>query len=143
MVSAKLIKRSSRTEEMAMKLTAQQSDRAAGVLLGTAAGDALGAGYEFTYPKAEVTIDMIGGGMFDWAPGEWTDDTSMAVAVAEVAASGVDIGRDDGLDAVAAQFVRWIDSNPPDVGNQTRAVLSARDGSAAAMQERARSITGR
>src|ERR1700704_4861666 len=110
MVSAKLIKRSSRTEEVAMKLTAQQSDRAAGVLHGTAAGDALGAGYEFTYPKAEVTIDMIGGGPFDWALGEWTDDTSMAVAIAEVAATGIDIGSSDGLDAIAAQFIRWYDS---------------------------------
>ncbi|MBV6757758.1 ADP-ribosylglycohydrolase family protein [Rhodococcus opacus] len=126
-----------------MELTERQTGRAAGVLIATAAGDALGAGYEFTVPAADAVIDMVGGGMFEWAPGEWTDDTSMAVAIAEVAASGVDIGRGDGLDAVAAQFVRWIDSNPPDVGNQTRAVLSARDGSATAMQERARSITGR
>lgn len=59
MVSAKLIKRSSRTEEVAMKLTAQQSDRAAGVLLGTAAGDALGAGYEFTYPKARDRKSVV------------------------------------------------------------------------------------
>ena len=49
-------------------------DRAAGVLLATAAGDALGAGYEFTYPD-DAAIGMIGGGSFDWAPGEWTDDT--------------------------------------------------------------------
>jgi ADP-ribosyl-[dinitrogen reductase] hydrolase len=126
-----------------MKLTAQQSDRAAGVLLGTAAGDALGAGYEFTYPKAEVTIDMIGGGPFDWAPGEWTDDTSMAVAIAEVAATGIDIGSSDGLDAIAAQFIRWYDSKPADIGNQTRAVLSVRSESAAAMADRARAISGR
>lgn len=126
-----------------MKLTAQQSDRAAGVLLGTAAGDALGAGYEFTYPKAEVTIDMIGGGPFDWAPGEWTDDTSMAVAIAEVAATGIDIGSADGLDAIAAQFIRWYDSKPADIGNQTRAVLSVRSESAAAMADRARAISGR
>ena len=33
-----------------MKLTPAQADRAAGVLLATAAGDALGAGYEFSYP---------------------------------------------------------------------------------------------
>ncbi|MER2208681.1 MAG: ADP-ribosylglycohydrolase family protein, partial [Rhodococcus sp. (in: high G+C Gram-positive bacteria)] len=109
-----------------MKLTAQQSDRAAGVLLGTAAGDALGAGYEFTYPNTEVTIDMIGGGPFNWALGEWTDDTSMAVSIAEVAATGIDIGGSDGLDAIAAQFIRWYDSKPADIGNQTRAVLSTR-----------------
>ncbi|MGV0157780.1 ADP-ribosylglycohydrolase family protein [Rhodococcus sp. GB-02] len=125
-----------------MKLTAQQSDRAAGVLLGAAAGDALGAGHEFTYPNSEVTIDMIGGGPFNWAPGEWTDDTSMAVAIAEVAATGIDIGSSGGLDAIAAQFIRWYDSKPADIGNQTRAVLSARSESAAAMADRARAISG-
>ena len=37
---------------------------------------------------------MVGGGGFGWAPGEWTDDTSMAIAIAEVAATGADL-RDD------------------------------------------------
>lgn len=53
-----------------MKLSELQTHRAAGVLLGTAAGDALGAGYEFTHPKPGTAIDMIGGGPFNWAPGE-------------------------------------------------------------------------
>lgn len=126
-----------------MALTAQQCDRAVGVLLATAAGDALGAGYEFTHPTADAVIDMIGGGVFGWEPGEWTDDTAMAVAVAEVAATGVDLGGAAGLDAVAAQFVRWFDSGPKDIGNQTRAVLSHRPAGAAAMQARARALTGR
>ena len=126
-----------------MDLNTQQSDRAAGVLLATAAGDALGAGYEFTHPSADTAIEMIGGGPFNWAPGEWTDDTAMAIAIAEVAATGVDIGHGVGLDGVAAQFVRWFDSNPADIGNQTRAVLSQRPASAEAMTARARAITGR
>lgn len=126
-----------------MKVTAPQMDRAAGVMLGTAVGDALGAGYEFTYPTAATRIDMIGGGTFAWEPGEWTDDTAMAVAIAEVAATGADIGRGRGLDAVAAQFVRWYDSNPKDIGNQTSSVLRRRAGSAAAMQAHARALTGR
>ena len=66
-------------------------DRAAGVLLASAAGDALGAGYEFSYPDPETTIAMIGGGPFGFAPGEWTDDTSMAVAIARVTATGADL----------------------------------------------------
>lgn len=66
-----------------MRLTTAQNDRAAGVLLATAAGDALGAGYEFTYPTPETAIRMIGGGLGPFAPGEWTDDTSMALAIAE------------------------------------------------------------
>ena len=67
-----------------MKLTPLQNDRAAGVLVALAAGDALGAGYEFGAPLpdgAEVT--MKGGGPFGFAPAEWTDDTSMAVPIAQ------------------------------------------------------------
>jgi hypothetical protein len=57
-------------------------DRCAGVLLGLAAGDALGAGYEFrTPPRGDAA--MIGGGLGGWEVGEWTDDTQMAVCIAE------------------------------------------------------------
>ncbi|MFC4376033.1 ADP-ribosylglycohydrolase family protein [Nocardia halotolerans] len=115
------------------------SDRVAGVLVGTAAGDALGAGYEFTHPGPDAVIDMIGGGVFRWAPGEWTDDTSMALAVAMAAVNGPGID----LEAVAAGFVSWFDSKPPDIGNQTRTVLSARPSSALDMQAVAMSLTGR
>ncbi|MCR8693838.1 ADP-ribosylglycohydrolase family protein [Rhodococcus sp. AB351] len=126
-----------------METTAAQNDRAAGVLLATAAGDALGAGYEFTYPTDATPIDMIGGGLGPFAPGEWTDDTSMALAIAEVSATGVDIGEGAGLDAVAAQFLRWYATNPKDIGNQTRAVLREAGPTAATMTARARSLPGR
>ncbi len=72
-----------------MNLDTVQLDRACGVLLATAAGDALGAGYEFGPPlPAGAPVTMTGGGHFCWAPGEWTDDTSMALAIAETAATG-------------------------------------------------------
>lgn len=119
------------------------SDRAAGVLLASAVGDALGAGYEFTHPTPGAVIGMVGGGAFDWAPGEWTDDTAMTVAVARVTATGADLNTTAGLDAVAAGFADWYASRPKDIGNQTRAVLSARDTTAAGMSETARRITGR
>ena len=96
-----------------------QDDRIAGTLLVTGIGDALGAGYEFSAaPSGD--IDMIGGGLGPFAPGEWTDDTAMAVAIAEVAASG-------GLDPVAIgeRFLDWYRSSPPDMGNATRAVLGS------------------
>ncbi|MBL1077832.1 ADP-ribosylglycohydrolase family protein [Nocardia sp. 2] len=125
-----------------MDLSAEQADRAAGVLLGTATGDALGAGYEFTHPGPEVVIDMIGGGPFDWAPGEWTDDTSMAVAVARAAAEAGNLHEVSGLDAVAAEFVRWWDSKPPDVGNQTSQVLRWRDRTGREMQVHAHELSG-
>jgi len=126
-----------------MKLTGAQADRAAGVLLATAAGDALGAGYEFTHPAKDVEITMIGGGLGGFEPGEWTDDTSMALAVARVTATGADLRTTEGLDAVAAGFAEWYASGPKDIGNQTGAVLSARDASAAAMQATARKVHGR
>lgn len=126
-----------------MTMHAGQADRAAGVLLGNAVGDALGAGYEFTYPRPADAITMKGGGPFGFAPGEWTDDTSMAVAVARVTAKGIDLRTDEGLDAVAAGFAEWYDSHPKDIGNQTRAVLSHRQRTGRELQASARKLTGR
>lgn len=120
-----------------MKLTDIQHDRARGVLLGTAAGDALGAGYEFGYPSPETVVAMIGGGTFDWAPGEWTDDTSMALCVARALEAGGDV------DDIAENFRTWFAQNPPDVGNQTRAVLSQVTRSGADMTAAAASLPGR
>lgn len=102
------------------------ADRVAGALLGTACGDALGAGYEFGPPLADdMPVDMIGGGVFGLEPGEWTDDTSMTICVLEAAAAGHDLRTEEGLTAVAAGFMRWFDGRPKDVGNQTAAVLSS------------------
>ncbi len=106
-----------------MKLNTAQRDRACGVLLATAAGDALGAGYEFgPSVPAEVEVTMRGGGAFRWAPGEWTDDTSMAVAIAEVAARGLDLRTEQAQDAIVARWYAWS-RTASDVGNQTRHVL--------------------
>ena len=97
------------------------TDRIEGTLLGLAAGDALGAGYEFRHPPFGE-IAMIGGGLGGFAPGEWTDDTSMAICIAEVAASGsID------LDAIGDRFLDWARSGPADIGISTGAVLSRAD----------------
>ena len=59
-------------------------DRYRGALLGLAAGDALGTTLEFKSPgEFEPLTDMVGGGPFRLKPGEWTDDTSMALCLAE------------------------------------------------------------
>ena len=100
-----------------------QADRIVGAVLGSAAGDALGAGYEFTDPGLDTPIYMKGGGIFGWAPGEWTDDTQMAVAVLDAAAGG-----ELDMEGVAANFLAWFDSMPTDVGNQTASVLSSATG---------------
>lgn len=110
---------------MAMHLSTAQTDRAAGVLLTTAAGDALGVPYEFDSPPVAAELaEMKGGGLGNFAPGEWSDDTSMAVAIAEVAATGADLTTPDALDAIASGFLRWFNDGPPDIGIQTSAVLN-------------------
>lgn len=101
-------------------------DRVAGAILGTAAGDALGAGYEFgSAHLGPAGPQMIGGGLGDFAPGEWTDDTSMAWCVLEVAARGRGLLSDEALTEVARNFRDWYDSAPTDIGIQTRQVLGA------------------
>ncbi len=65
-------------------MPANTRSRFLGALLGLAAGDAVGTTVEFkprgTFPPV---TDMTGGGPFDLAPGEWTDDTSMALCLAQ------------------------------------------------------------
>ena len=60
------------------------SDRYAGTLLGLACGDAVGTSVEFC-PRGTFSplVDMVGGGPFNLVPGQWTDDTSMALCLAE------------------------------------------------------------
>ncbi|TYL50071.1 hydrolase [Nocardioides sp. BGMRC 2183] len=108
-----------------MTLTTAQTDRAAGVLLASAAGDALGVPYEFNHPPSAAELaEMKGGGLGNFAPGEWSDDTSMAIAIAEVAATGADLTSAEALDAIASGFLRWFNDGPPDIGIQTSAVLN-------------------
>lgn len=96
-------------------MTAITSDRIAGTLLGLACGDALGAPYEFG--PGTLTPEMKGGGPFGWEPGEWTDDTQMAICIAEEGATGQIVPS-----AVGDRFVAWI-RGQKDVGIQTRAVV--------------------
>ncbi len=97
------------------------ADRSAGVVVASAAADALGGPHEFGPSiSADRTLAMTGGGGFAWGPGEWTDDTQMALALLTPLAMG---NRD--VTAVEAGFTAWYSSGPTDVGNQTGAVLGA------------------
>ncbi len=79
-------------------------DRAKGSLLGLAVGDALGAAVEFQAPGSfEPVTGMRGGGFHGLGPGEWTDDTSMALCLAE---SLVTCGRFDARDQME-RYLRW------------------------------------
>ncbi len=107
-----------------MKLNSAQTDRACGAVLGSAVGDALGAGYEFG--SARVGTDgpqMIGGGLGNFAPGEWTDDTTVAWCILDVAATGQDLRSDAALTAIGRNFRTWYESRPADIGIQTSNVL--------------------
>lgn len=98
-----------------------------GALLGLAAGDALGTTLEFKSPGSfEPIDDIVGGGPFGLKPGQWTDDTSMALCLAE---SLVERGGFDPMDQLA-RYVRWMDEGHLsstgscfDIGNATRAAL--------------------
>ena len=65
-------------------MTPDLPDRYAGTLLGLACGDAVGTSVEFC-PRGTFSplVDMVGGGPFNLVPGQWTDDTSMALCLAE------------------------------------------------------------
>lgn len=102
-------------------------DRFRGCLLGLAVGDAVGTTVEFrtrgSFP--EVT-DMMGGGPFGLEPGQWTDDTSMALCLA------TSLVERDGFDArdQMERYVRWyregyLSSTGRcfDIGNTVRGAL--------------------
>lgn len=81
-------------------------DRSRGALLGLACGDAVGTTLEFKPPGSfEPIADMVGGGPFGLQPGQWTDDTSMALCLAE---SITTVGGLDLADQLQT-YVRWRD----------------------------------
>lgn len=110
-------------------LTHDQQIRATGAVVGSAVGDAVGAPFEFqgpgrygrTFPRQVKggTGEMIGGGAFDWAPGEFTDDTQMAVALAE---SLLEAGGFD-PDVAWTRFRAWC-AGARDVGITTSHALA-------------------
>ena len=103
-------------------------DRFSGCLLGLAAGDAVGTTLEFRPPGSFAPIDdMVGGGPFLLRPGEWTDDTSMALCLAD---SLVDCRGFDARDQME-RYSRWeadgyLSSNGRcfDIGNTVQHALS-------------------
>jgi ADP-ribosylglycohydrolase len=102
-------------------------DRQRGCLLGLAVGDALGAAVEFEEPGTfEPLTGYRGGGPHHLNPGEWTDDTSMAVALAHsIAEAGWDLSDQ------ARRYVSWwrdgqysVNGRCFDIGITTRSALA-------------------
>ena len=82
-------------------------DRARGMLLGLACGDAVGAAVEFK-PRGSFPLvtDLLGGGKFRLEPGEWTDDTSMALCIADSLLASGGFNAADQM----ARYKQWIDT---------------------------------
>lgn len=106
----------------------RERDRCRGALVGLACGDAVGTTLEFRRPGTFAPVaDLVGGGPFALKPGEWTDDTSMALCLAE---SLAELGRFDPADQMR-RYVRWwrdghlsVKGYCFDVGNTVRAALA-------------------
>lgn len=85
-------------------------DRYLGCFIGSACGDAVGAAVEFmprgTFPPVH---DMVGGGKFRLKPGQWTDDTSMTICLAEslIACQGFD-AHDQ-----MQRYIAWVNTGKP------------------------------
>lgn len=121
-------------------ITNTQLVAALGVIVGSAAGDALGAPFEFR-PAGEYLAafprpvlgghgEMIGGGAFGWAKGEFTDDTQMALALAESL-----LAQDNHFDPETTwnHFVAWT-TGATDIGTVTSAALRGRNWRTAARE---------
>lgn len=79
-------------------------DRAVGALLGLAVGDAVGTTIEFSSkPSRAVLSDMVGGGPFGLRAGQWTDDTAMALALADSLVADPSLDPAD----LMRRFVSW------------------------------------
>ncbi|WP_127530586.1 ADP-ribosylglycohydrolase family protein [Paenibacillus kobensis] len=104
-------------------------NRIKGALYGVAVGDALGGTTEFMSAGAVkktygYLTEIIGGGVWELEPGEVTDDTMMTLCVAE----GILEAPDDPMPAIGEKFLSWYRSDPKDIGNIIRKVLSTYKG---------------
>lgn len=104
---------------MSAALAPELLDRARGCAVGAAVGDALGMPLEFGPPRPlhDLVREMIKGRI---PAGSFTDDTEMALALAESLLAHRPLDPDD----LARRFVAWAERNPPDIGTHTRRVLS-------------------
>lgn len=106
------------------------AERIRGGLYGVAIGDALGGTTEFM-SRREIAerhgylTEIIGGGVWRLESGEVTDDTMMTLCVAE----GILESPADPMGAIGDRFLTWLASDPKDIGNIIRRVLTTYEGS--------------
>jgi len=116
---------------------------ARGALLGAFVGDAAGATLEFirripTGEDVDHAISLVGGGVWGTAPGQITDDGELSLSLAQALADSDVIDREK----VAANYRRWYESRPFDIGVATRGAFGGNHDSnqslAGQMEEAAR-----
>ena len=99
-----------------------REDKTLGALLGLAVGDALGAQVEFADPHVVHAVVAGGLEMVDsgyWAAGQWTDDTALALALAESIAERGLLDVED----LARRYILWAATDGRGIGRATRAAL--------------------
>lgn len=106
-------------------LTAAQQQRAVACILSSAAGSALGAGYEFKPPLcASEAVEMRASEL--WKRGEWTGATSTAIGILEALARGDSPLSPAALGRLGRRWMEWA-LLAPDVGNTVDWVFSGVD----------------
>ena len=111
-----------------INLKRKLKDKIQGSLIGLAVGDALGVPLESTTSGSFNPVgDMIGGGPFNLKPGEWTDDTSMALCLADSLIEKRGFDPKDQLE----RYLKWyrdgylsVNEECFDIGNTTQEALS-------------------
>ncbi len=125
---------------MPQTITPDLRNRARGVLLGQLVGDALGTTVEFKDPHTIQKLfpnkhrEIIGQGPFNLLPGQVTDDSELALALARCL---VQHGFD--TDARARAYAAWIASGPFDCGMATSAAFGGHSADVTAQEMLARS----
>jgi ADP-ribosyl-[dinitrogen reductase] hydrolase len=115
-------------EALPDRSTEAVADRALGAMLGLAVGDAVGTTLEFAARDSKPRLtDMVGGGPFKLEPGQWTDDTAMALALMDSLAANPLLDEAD----LMRRFVAWQETGEYsctgtcfDIGNTVRSALT-------------------
>ncbi|MFN2196175.1 MAG: ADP-ribosylglycohydrolase family protein [Anaerolineales bacterium] len=112
---------------MLPEIKEKQINRFRGCLIGLAVGDALGTTLEFSSPGTFAPlVNMVGGGPFNLLPGQWTDDTSMALCLADSLINQEGFDPQDQME----RYLRWwhtgywsSNGQAFDIGNTVRQAL--------------------
>ncbi|RKZ88434.1 MAG: hypothetical protein DRR19_12555 [Candidatus Parabeggiatoa sp. nov. 1] len=108
-------------ENLMTSTVEERYDAALGCFLGACVGDAAGAvlefiGYKPSMAEVKHAMTMSGGGIMGVASGQVTDDSELALCLAQALASSQDFN----LEQIAQNYAKWINSHPFDMGMTTR-----------------------